>query len=274
MVTWHEVIGGLEYPLSLDGEVTAGATAAVTFDQVVGSGGGSGGPGDPSPDFPYGVPGAWTKVFEDNFDGTTLDINKWSDMDGATMNNVTTSGANIAVSGGELRLTLSNSSTGAFISSSGFDGAVDGYLLPVGGVAEARVWFPGNGTELYNWSAWWTSGSDWPTNGEHDIAEILESGDLTVNYHYGDFGSPISDNQRPNPSGYWGDAWHIYTLHRKSTSADVYWDGVLVHSYATSDAGGDHSLLLNVGATGDSGLDRTGSTGVMRVDYVRAWEPA
>lgn len=222
---------------------------------------------------PSGPAGAWAKIFEDTFSGSSLDLTRWSNMDGATMNNTTTLASNIAVTGGELILTLSDATHGACISSAPADGAgANGFLLGTNMVAEARVYFPGNGTNLYNWPAWWTSGPDWPTNGENDIAEVLgePGGELTVNYHYGTADSPQTANQRPNPTGYWGGAYHVYTLHRKTTTADVYWDGRLYHSYPTSDAGGGQSLLLNVGS--GSGPTQTGSAGALRVDYVRAWQ--
>ena len=44
-----------------------------------------------------------------------------------------------------------------------------------------RIYFPGDGTTIYNWPAWWTTGLAWPGNGENDIAEGL--GTMTVNYH-------------------------------------------------------------------------------------------
>jgi hypothetical protein len=148
------------------------------------------------------------------------------------------------------------------VSSSPGDGAgANGFLLPVGGYAEARVLFPGNGTSIYNWPAWWTSGPGWPAAGEHDIAEGL--GSLTVNYH----SLSGSHNQGVIP-GTWSNAFHVYGLHRKATSADVYWDGRLVKSYSTDDNGGAQSLLLNVGR-GNTAVYGTGSQ--VKVDYVRAW---
>jgi len=60
---------------------------------------------------PYAVPLggpagiAWgAPVFEDNFDGSSLDTNKWAPswFNGSTMNEVSTSPANVAVTGGNL----------------------------------------------------------------------------------------------------------------------------------------------------------------------------
>ena len=135
-------------------------------------------------------------------------------------------------------------------------------MAPVGSYSEARVYFPGNGTSLYNWPAWWTSGPNWPAAGEHDIAEVL-GGKLTVNYH-----SPSGAHNQGAVTGNWGNAFHVYGVYRKASSADVYWDGVLVKSYPTDDNGAGQSLLLNVGAGSPAAY---GTASQVKVDYVRVW---
>ena len=214
---------------------------------------------------PAGPVGAWTLRFRDEFSGSGLDRTKWNPMEGGEMNNVRTRAANVSVSGGLLHLRLASSTSGAEVCSGGDCGR--GYALPVGGVAEARVYFPGAaGEDYWNWPAWWASGPSWPAAGEHDIAEGL-GGDATVNYH-----SPSGSHNHGTVGGTWRNAFHVYTLHRKATSADVYWDGVKVKSYPTDDNHAGQSLILNVGASG-SRTAHTGKAGEMKVDYVRAWTP-
>jgi len=226
-------------------------------------------PPPPPTAVPWGPPGSWRAVFEDTFDGPAVNTKWWSlnTWGGAKVCNVNTSADNVAIVNGELVLTLSDENTGATINTNPVDhystpGKV-GFEAPVGSVCEARVFLPGDGTRIFGWSGWWTGGQDWPRNGEHDIVEILD-GAPTVNYH----SRSGSHNQGAVP-GYWGDAWHTYTLHRKTKSADVYWDGQLVKSYPTDDSGGPHSLLLSVG---NGGFYQLGVG--MRVDYVRVWNPA
>lgn len=212
---------------------------------------------------PQGIPGSWIQTWGDEFNGTTLDRSRWSDMDGRSMNGVTTRASNVAVTGGNLVLTLSSSGEGAFVSSAPSDGAgANGFLLPVGQYAEARVYFPGDGRRLYNWPAWWTSGPSWPASGEHDIAEVL-GGDLTVNYH-----SNSGAHNQGAVNGYWGDAYHVYGIHRLADRADVYWDGQLVKSYRTDDNSNGQSLLINVGR-GEPSV--TGAGSQVKVDWVRVW---
>jgi hypothetical protein len=215
---------------------------------------------------PNGPPGTWQLVFDDEFSGTSLDTSQWTDswFNGGTMNNVATSRANVSVSNGELRLVLSDANTGALVHTDYLAGR---YQLPVGGVTEARVYFPGDSSQpIYNWPTWWASGPSWPSAGEHDIAEGL-GGQLTVNYH----GATNTSNYGTIP-GVWQNAFHTYTLHRKATSADVYWDGTLVTSYPVGDNGNGEELILNIGRSG-SRTPVVGAAGAVRVDYVRAWAP-
>lgn len=215
---------------------------------------------------PAGPAGPWTLAFSDEFNGTSLDTSKWSPNwfgEGGRMNNVGTYSSNVAVTGGNLVLTLSSPSAGALVHT---DYGPGRYQLPVGGYVEARVSFPGNGSTFYNWPAWWASGPSWPNAGEHDIAEVL-GGDLTVNYH-----GPGVDKNMGTPPGSFMNEFHTYGVYRKAGSADVYWDGVLVRSYPTTDNGQGEELIFNVGAgSWGSPVTMTGAQGAMKVDWVRAW---
>ena len=217
---------------------------------------------------PVGVPGAWTMAFSDEFNGTALDTAKWSNCwfspSCGTMNKVTTSPSNVSVGGGNLGLSLSSSTTGALVSTNPKGGASTGYQFGTGYV-EARIKFPGNGTSLYNWPAFWTTGQSWPTTGENDIAEVL-SGKMTVNYH-----SASGTHNQGTVAGDWGNNFHTFGLHRTATSSDVYFDGVKVKSYPTDDGGAPQYIVLNVGASGSSPA-AYGAASQVQVDYVRAWQ--
>ena len=214
---------------------------------------------------PNGPIGSWSLRFVDEFSGEQLDTDRWVALAGYHTNGVTTDPANVSVAGGCLILQLASASHGAEISSAPYDGAGKlGYVLPVGGYAEARVCFPGTGARVFNWPAWWTSGPDWPHAGEHDIAEGL--GALTVNYH-----SNSGAHNHGIVAGEWANQFHCYGLHRGPDTCEVYYDGQLVRRYKTSDNGEPHALLLNVGAGEEA---RYGAESMVRVDYVRAWEPA
>ncbi len=220
---------------------------------------------------PNGPPGTWTLTFADEFDGTTLDTNKWTNSwfneSVSGMNGVQTLRSNVSVANGQVALQLSDSTHGALIHTDG-DSITGRAAAVVGGVVEARCNFAGNGTYLYNWPAFWANSTvNYPAAGENDIAEVLSPGVLTVNYH-----SPSGSHNQGAPAGYWGGALHTYTLYRKSTSSDVYWDGVLVKSYPTDDNGNPEDIILNMGI--GKGPTQLGSAGALRCDYVRTYRPA
>jgi hypothetical protein len=191
------------------------------------------------------------------------------------MNNVPTSAANVTQTGGHLQLQLSNADgtvRGGMVSSSMLDGVGRaGFEAGIGSYTESRVYFSGSDTQpIYNWPAAWTSGHQWPSNGEHDYAEGLDR--LTANYHtLSSSGVHVANNSGVIP-GTWHNAFHTYGVHRKATSADVYWDGRLIRSYPTSDAGGGHTLIFNIGRY-SSHAPVLGPAGAMKVDYVRVWKP-
>jgi hypothetical protein len=228
---------------------------------------------DAGPPQPFGnIPGTWTLAFDDEFSGSTLDANKWTTMDGGGWGSTTCRTANVSVSGGNLGLTLASASSGGCVCTGhacapafgGYFPAGSGaYDLPVGGYTEARVNLPGSGTKIYNWPAWWTSGPGWPNGGEHDICEGL--GTLTENYH-----SPSGAHGNGTIPGTWSNAFHVYGLHRMASSADVYYDGQKVVSYATDDDGSAESLLVDVMDGWGQAVYGAGSQ--VLVDYVRAWQ--
>jgi hypothetical protein len=218
------------------------------------------------------IPGTWTLAFDDEFDGTSLDTTKWTTMDGGGWGSTTCRTANVAVTGGNLVLTLASQSSGGCVCTGSscapafggyFPGGSAAYDLPVGGYTEARVQFAGSGMTIDNWPAWWTSGPSWPAGGEHDIAEGL--GPLTVTYH-----SPSGSHPGGVPQGNWADGFHVYGLLRQAGSAEVFYDGQMVASYPTDDSGKPESLLVDV--MDGYGPAVYGAGSAVLVDYVRAWQ--
>lgn len=207
---------------------------------------------------PLGVSGHWKLVFDDEFNGTSLNLSRWDPHNGwANQNAVTDELANVSVRNGHAILTLASSTSGAEIGTRNFG-------LKVGEFAQARIDFAGSGSTVYNWPAFWTSGPNWPRGGENDIAEGF--GALTVNYH-----SPtVTHMSGPIPGAYAG-AFHVYGIYRGPGYVRVYWDGKVVGAYRTYDDGQPQMLLLTLGA-GNQVV--TGPRGAMIVDYVRVWAPA
>lgn len=178
------------------------------------------------------------------------------------MNNVSTSASNVSESGGSLNLQLSSSSVGALVDTDPSQ-VSNGFQFGTHYVAEARVYFPGSGSTIDNWPAWWTDGQNWPQDGEIDVAEGLST--LTSNYH-----SSSGANNSNTISGTWAAGWHTYAVDREAGANYIYWDGQLVRSYATNDGGSPHYLIFNIGD--GEGPTVLGSTGALKIDYIRLWK--
>jgi beta-glucanase (GH16 family) len=201
-----------------------------------------------------GLAGHWQMVFNGEFSGDSPGP-QWTVYNGWEINNTVASSSNVRVQGGNLVLTLSSKTSGAAVGSAGF-------RLKVGEYVEASIEFPGNGSTVYDWPAWWVSGPGWPNGGENDIAEGL--GTLTADYH----GSSGTIENMGTVPGDWADSFHTYGLYRAVNYCQVYYDGRLVRSYRTKDNGAPETLLLTIGAANKL---RYGSHGQMVVKYVRAW---
>lgn len=204
---------------------------------------------------PHGVGGRWKLVFDDEFNGTSLNQSVWNNHNGWTnQNGVTDSASNISVSGGHLTMILSSPGSGAEIGTNSF-------ALKVGEFAQARIRFAGIGKTIYNWPAFWVSGPNWPSGGESDVAEGL--GDLTINYH-----SPQGADNTGTVSGTWAGRFHTFGILRGTLYDRIYWDGKLVRVIPSHDDGAPQTLLFTVGA---GNTQMTGPAGALVVDYVRAW---
>ena len=227
-------------------------TGSTGTTGTTGSTGVAGPPGDPT---------TWHQVFDDEFNGSSLDTTNWSTswFGGGNMNNTSTSPANVSVANGVLTLTLSSTNTGALVSTNPSGGAGTGFQFTYG-YAEARVLFAGSGSTCNDWPAFWTGGQSWPQDGEIDIAEGL--GTLTSNYH----SNAGASNSNTVP-GSWCGTWHTYGVDREPGVNTIYWDGQVIRSYASNDGGSPQYLILNIG----SGEGPSAAGDVMQVDYVRVW---
>ena len=208
------------------------------------------------------IGGNWQLKFDDEFNGNSLNPSYWASSwaHGQVINSVTTDPSNVTVAGGNLILTLKSPSDGALVTTDPAQ-VIPGFEFGTGTFIEARIYFPGDGTDIYNWPAFWTDSSHWPQDGEIDIAEGLSQ--LSSNYH-----SVSGRNEQAIP-GVWSDGWHIYAVDREPGENYVYWDGQLVRSYQTNDGGAPEFLMLNVGDVNGHAI--TGSVSQVKVDYVRVW---
>jgi Ca-dependent carbohydrate-binding module xylan-binding len=232
----------------------------------------------------------WSMAFEDEFNGTSLDTTKWvpfwypatQGVDG-----LSTPAQNVSVSGGNLVLTRSDSRNGAMVSTRpGAAGApYVGFALGTESVFEARILFPGNGTQIYNWPAFWVlhdEGEPNPPTVEIDVFDMWQphpQSAYLVNYPTYGNGGPGCNLAQPYTDKYYGDQFHVWTVHRGPSYIDVYIDGVprwhqAVNSddprYAPNSA---QYIQINLGTSSQGGPSITGTASNVLVDFVRAWTP-
>jgi beta-glucanase (GH16 family) len=215
----------------------------------------------------------WTQVFDDEFNGTSIDMSRWVALNGWKNNNAISNAKNCSERGGSLILALPGNGTGCDLYSSKKYGAgANARDLLVGEYVEARIWFPGPGSgptsTLYNWPAFWAyDGSGNWNEGEIDVAEAL--GHMEANYHGASAGENVATT-----TGNLANSWHVYGVYRGATQDQVFYDGTLVGTVTTSDDGGPESIMLTSGNTNAccGAPSQTGSAGDVLVDWVRAWK--
>jgi hypothetical protein len=205
---------GANAPLYAD-RTTAGCWESFTF----GTSGGGGG-------------GRWVQVWSDEFDGTAVNTSNWSYITNIHVNNeqqqYTTSGNNVQVSNGTLKLIARRETNNGYPFTSGRlesagkrefrHGAIEAYLkMPVG---------PGL------WPAFWLLGNDigtvgWPACGELDIMENVGYADWTsVALHGPGYSGNTPINGRYYPSSPINN-WHTYRTEFSPTEIKWFVDGQL-----------------------------------------------
>jgi hypothetical protein len=213
-------------------------------------------------------------AFDDEFSNeSSLNTKEWAPYwfgAGDSLNGSATEPANVSVGGGALTLTLSSSNSGAAVSTNPNGGASSGFQFGCGVFIEGRILFPGSGSTVDDWPAFWTSSQNWPATGETDIFEGL-SGNATSNYHSGgasQSGSNIQNLSGP-VAGSWAAGWHTYGVDREAGENTIYWDGQVVRSYPTYDNCAPQYLLINIGAGSYGGP--VVAPAKVEVSYVRVW---
>jgi beta-glucanase (GH16 family) len=240
-----------------------------------------------------GTSGYSTPVFDDEFNGTSLDTTSW--IPGRRLGSGACTSAcagynpsaeeelfdssKVSESGGSLNLAATNTSlnggknpwtSGAAEMKQGKN-FVDGYF-------EARIKVP---LPTDAWTAYWltTAGSTWPP--ELDIFEFsFCNSQPTFNNHGTVAGNGVNAAGWPCGEAYGSSStdftqWHTYGLLWTSSSVKVYLDGVLQSSLTTSGSG-DGIPTTPMYPIFDYAIgqgDNPPNNSQMNIDYLRIWCP-
>lgn len=242
---------------------------------------------DPKRDAP-----TYTKLkFEENFNGTSLNLDRWrpnwlADSDTAITDPVNSrehscmDPAQVRVANGYLHLTAekrgcrTTTSGKKYKYASGLVQSNADYQFTYGYV-EARMYLePSTDPALApvgscgpNWATFWLNGEKWPDDGEIDIMECLREGNAAWHYHWSSgragLNAPGWEAAMPGKGG-----WHVFGVDWKPNSLTFYYDGRKVgrHTIAVTDS--PHYLILSLSLSGS--FVQTPQT--LKVDYVRVWK--
>jgi beta-glucanase (GH16 family) len=246
------------------------------------------GPSSPSP---HGATGSWTLAFDDEFDGTSLDLSKWrpnwlsgSDtgvtkpVDDAELScydprQVSVAGGALALTAEARRCTASNGVTYPY--ASGLVESRHDYTYTYG-FAEARMLLPANtdgsrgavGSCGPNWPAFWINGYG-SSVGEIDVMECLGD-DTRWTYHWDGY----RQSSASVPAGWraamprTADGWHTFGVNWQPNRLTFYYDGVEVGTQTVAVPTDPHYLIANLGVSGT----RISAPQTVKIDYVRVWQ--
>lgn len=237
-----------------------------------------------------------TIVWQDEFDGTTLDQNKWNYQigDGCDQNlcgwgnNELQSyqESNVVVSNGSLKITAkSERIKGTQYTSGRINSKAKGDFTY--GRFEASIKLPaGDGL----WPAFWMLPTDelygsWPQSGEIDIMEYVAStpNEILGYIHYGDLypNNQSQGNTIALKNEVFYNAFHEFAIEWEPGEIRWFMDGILYSRKTTEDISPynwpfdkDFHFLLNVAVGGNLGGDVVDSMlpATMEVDYVRVYD--
>ena len=235
------------------------------------------------------LPG-WDLVFNDEFDGTSLNTTNWTALNRKdSFNNEKQyyHPSQVSVAGGNLVITATNVPLQGKAYRSGLITSNDLYGP---GRFEARMDLP---TSQGMWPAFWLNPNQvqWPTGGEIDIMENRGSQPTLVSsaYHWQTNPGPccgqhqlVFDEYTATEGGQpvnFHAGFHTYAVEWDETTLRFFVDDNLYHT-VTENANRPifetaKNIILNVAVGGDFGGDPNGSTvwpQTMLVDYVRYWQ--
>lgn len=224
----------------------------------------------------------WTKTFEDNFDG---DLSNWNIITGNPKNE---SGyyqaSNLEILNGVLQINAKKESVNGYSFTSGKLVSKNSISASA---ATPRVRIVARLKAAYGYgmtSVFWSSGNNFPTNGEIDYCEIKGNSTnlYATDYFYGTTADQnlVTNSILFNPTdGDLSTGYHVYEMEWTQNTLKSYLDGNLVETKTTGlhvpDLFGKEefvSLNLSMGGEYYTHFDPSSvQTGTMYVDYVKVF---
>ncbi|HEX4574229.1 MAG TPA: glycoside hydrolase family 16 protein [Gemmatimonadales bacterium] len=268
---------------------TAGAIALIAMSPTLGCHADQQAPAG-NPLYPPPPPPPWRLVWQDEFNGTTLDPTKWVQETGGNgwgngeLEYYTNGGHNAHVANGYLVIEARAESLGGRAYTSARLKTQDLGAWQYGRI-EARIKIP-RGQGL--WPAFWMLGNNiaqvgWPTCGEIDIMENIGKEPSIVHgtvHGPGYSGANGNSSAYPLTAGAFADTFHVFAVEWEANQIRWYVDSALYKMLSPTDVSGtwvfDHPffIILNV-AVGGYWPGNPDATTVfpqtMLVDYVRVY---
>jgi len=228
----------------------------------------------PSP-VPLGDPGSWRLIFNNEFNGSSLNQADWSKgWFGSGVTWPVNSNApecfdpsRVSVGGGSLNVRVAIQPVNCGGSTRPFSAGIittNGKFSYTYGFAEirAKVAVSASGV-VFDWPAFWADGQNWPTDGEDDIVEGL-GGQLCWHFH-SPAGDPGNCQQTRVTPG-----WHTFGADWEPGSVSYYYDGQRVGSIKLGITSAPMYLIVGIGADYQYGGPVRDAT--FQVKYVRVWQ--
>ena len=223
---------------------------------------------------PAGDPGSWRLVFDDEFDGNSLNTAKWSvGWFGRGITQPLTPAelecfdpAQVSVGGGELSLSMIAKSESCGGKTRPYASGIvttNGKFSFTYGFMESKVWVPGTGGVISDWPDVWLDGQNWPADGEIDIMEGL-SGQACWHFHYP--GGQPGDCSSASFTG----GWHTFGADWRPGAITYYYDGRAVGTITSGITSAPMYIILSLAADTVNGGPLGPAT--IRFDYVHVWQ--
>lgn len=245
-------------------------------------------PPEPSGDpVPVGIDGNFDLVFQDEFEGNTLNDQFWTPNWLGAPGTITKPINSLEIAGYDPKnVKVINSNVEFYAERRGITDAqgkrydyASGCITSGGkkefqfGIFEARLLLPVNNSKVpINWPAWWQNGNhnEWPDAGETDTIERL-SGGVCAHYHANTGQNGADINKKSSPWNADFTKWHTYSVEWAKNLIVMRYDGQEQMRMTSGVLEDPQYLVLNHALSTEEGGPLQ-VPAIFKADYVRVWK--